>query len=165
MTELADERGADSPAGRGKSRGRAAVTATVAVAVGLVLIVVGTFLPWLRSGSSSRNSFRAAGLIDRLLHPPGVAGIFLTVWPGVVFACAAAIAGLVIGLRWLATLLAALLGVVVAAVAGTTLLLPARTYASVIVAGPAVCVAGAALVLGGVGALAALSLRHKRRRG
>jgi hypothetical protein len=138
---------------------------TSAIVGGLAAVVVGTFLPWLRSGSALRNSFRAAGLINRLLQPPGAAGALLAVWPGVVFACAVAVAALVLGMRRVGTLIAALVAIAVGAVATTTLLLPARSFASVAMIGPAVCLAGAVLALAGAAAQARAVLGERRSTG
>jgi hypothetical protein len=119
----------------------------IAAGGGLALVVVGTFLPWLRTGLASRNSFRAAGLIRRLLDPPGFAGVLLAGWPFVVLTCAVGIALLALGFRRTGLILAAAVAATAGAVAITTLLLPSRSYAAVARSGPAVTAAGAGLVL------------------
>jgi hypothetical protein len=119
----------------------------VVVAGGLVLIAVGTFLPWLRTGLATRNSFRAAGLIRRLLDPPGVTGVLLAGWPAIVTLCAVALALLAAGVRRGGLVVAAVVAGTAGAVAETTLVLPARSYAAAATSGPAVTTAGAALVL------------------
>jgi len=124
--------------------------ALVVVAAGLIRVVVGTFLPWLRTGLASRNSFRAAGLIRRLLHPPGIAGVLLAGWPAIVAISALALALLAAGLRRSGLALAAVAALTAGAVAVTTLLLPARSYAAAATSGPAVTAAGAALVLAAI---------------
>src|SRR5689334_3039300 len=96
----------------------------VAVVAGVVVIVAGTFLPWLRTGFATRNSFRAAGLIDRLLHPPGIAGLLLSMWPGVVLLCAVAVAALMLGLRRTGLAVATVVALAVGAVSVSVLLLP-----------------------------------------
>jgi hypothetical protein len=40
-----------------------AVIPPVLGAIGLVAIVIGTFLPWLRSGTQDRNSYQAGGAV------------------------------------------------------------------------------------------------------
>lgn len=46
------------------------------------LLLLGTFLPWLRSGSTTRSSYALVGLIDRLdIAPGGAAALAITAWP------------------------------------------------------------------------------------
>ncbi len=134
------------------------------VLVGLLAVAGGTFLPWLRTGLATRNSFRAAGLINRLLAPPGLAGLLLSAWPLIVLACAVAIALLVLHVRRTASGLAALTALAAGGVAFTTLLLPSRSYATVARSGPAVTGTGACLVLVSVAISLARALRDRRRR-
>jgi hypothetical protein len=82
---------------------------------GLVCVVVGTFLPWLYSGSRTRNSYATSGAVRRLLGVDGVGAAALAAWPFVGVACGAAIAALLVGLRRIA----ALIGLVAAATAAT----------------------------------------------
>lgn len=148
---MADRAGVrDGLRGIGDRSSAVSVATLVAVSGGLVLVVVGTFLPWLRTGLASRNSFRAAGLIRRLLHPPGVAGFLLSGWPGIVLLCAVAVALIAVGLRRTGSVLAAAVATTAGAVALTTLLLPGRSYATVAPTGPSVTAAGAGLVLAGI---------------
>jgi len=47
-----------------------------------VLLVAGTFLPWLHSGSTSRSSYALIGLVDRLdVAPDGPATTLIGAWP------------------------------------------------------------------------------------
>ena len=56
--------------------GRAVATAGAAVAL------LGTFLPWLRSGSRRRNSYEIFSLVERLgISQSSVVGWGLRVWP------------------------------------------------------------------------------------
>ena len=50
-------------------------------AVGLVTIVLGTFLPWLRSGTHERNSYQAGGAVRRLVEPSATVDHLLALWP------------------------------------------------------------------------------------
>lgn len=60
---------------------RSAVGAAIA-AVGLVTTIVGTFLPWLKSGSTTRDSYEVLSLRD-LAGLDGVSGTVVTsVWVG-----------------------------------------------------------------------------------
>ncbi|GAA4004127.1 hypothetical protein GCM10022247_26390 [Allokutzneria multivorans] len=66
--------------------------------LGLVVTVLGTFLPWLHSGSVLRNSYEAADLVRRLLElDSGVGGALLLVWPGVGPVAALCVAGYLVG--------------------------------------------------------------------
>ena len=76
-------------------------------------VVVGTFLPWLYSGSRARNSYATGGALRRVFHVGGLADAALAAWPFVGLACAVAIATYVIGLRRVA----AVVGLVAAAAA------------------------------------------------
>jgi hypothetical protein len=65
---------------------------------GLTCAVVGSFLPWLYSGSRSRDSYATDGAARRLLGVDGLGGAALAAWPFVGLACGTAIAALLIGL-------------------------------------------------------------------
>ncbi len=50
--------------------------------VGIAVAVVGTFLPWLRSGTRLRNSYEIFALVDRIgLSSSGLVGWGLRLWP------------------------------------------------------------------------------------
>lgn len=141
------------------ARPRSRLLAPALAGAGLVVLLIGTFLPWLRSGGALRNSYQADGVIRRLLAPNGPAGALLTAWPLVGACCAVAAAGYALGLRRTALALAAVTAVAAGAVAVPALILAPRSYASVIAGGPAVTLAGSALVLAGV--VTALSTRDR----
>lgn len=49
---------------------------------GAVVVLVGSFLPWLASGSASRSSYDLLGIVDRLgFSPDGVVGWAVRLWP------------------------------------------------------------------------------------
>jgi hypothetical protein len=53
-----------------------------AIASGSVVAVIGTFLPWLRSGAADRSSYEIFALVDRLgFSPDGLVGWALRLWP------------------------------------------------------------------------------------
>ena len=116
-----------------------------ALVAGLVVTVLGTFLPWLQSGSVSRNSYTTDGLLRRLLETDGAIGVVLDVWPFLAFACAAAAALTVLRVTWAALALAlpatALAGTVAVVVLDTDVHFIVRPATS----GPAVTAAGAIL--------------------
>src|SRR5687768_8107165 len=63
------------------------------VTVGAVVVLVGTFLTWVRSGSAGRSSYDVFDLVDRLgFSPNGVVGIALRAWPLVPLLLALAVA-------------------------------------------------------------------------
>lgn len=81
-----------------RSQGPLRLSALLGVA-GLVSIVIGTFLPWLYSGSRSRNSYATGGALRRVFGVSGIWDAALAAWPFVGLACAAAVAALLLGMR------------------------------------------------------------------
>jgi hypothetical protein len=58
----------------------------VIATIGAVVAAVGTFLPWLRSGTRRRNSYEIFSLVDRLgFSPSSLVGWGLRLWPVVPF--------------------------------------------------------------------------------
>src|SRR5215468_5312505 len=62
--------------------------ALVLGAAGLLTMVVGTFLPWLRSGEVQRNSYASFGVLRRLIGFHGAAEMLLRGWPLLGAVCA-----------------------------------------------------------------------------
>ena len=61
---------------------RRAVTVPLAVTAGAVLVLLGTFLPWWRSGTKGRSSYQLLELLDRLgFAPDGPAATAVRWWP------------------------------------------------------------------------------------
>ena len=60
---------------------RSALSAQAVGGAGLVVAVIGTFLPWLRSGDVRRNSYTSFGLLRRLIGFHGVAEVLIRGWP------------------------------------------------------------------------------------
>lgn len=116
-------------------------------AVGIVLLVVGTFLPWLRSGRATRNSYEATGVVRRLIHPPGVLDDLFRVWPLLGVLCALAVASYLVGLRIVGLVLATVAAIAAGSAAIGALEAHTNAYASVTDTGPGVTIAGAAIVL------------------
>ena len=112
---------------------------------GLAGIVVGSFLPWLRSGRSGRNSYQAGGAVRRLVGTTGLVDDLLALWPLVALACAAAAALFLVGLRAVATALAAVSALAAGAAGVSALATTATSVAEVAVTGPAVTLSGATL--------------------
>jgi hypothetical protein len=64
----------------------------VAMAIGAILVVLGSLLPWLRTGARQRNSYDAFAVADRLgFGPGGAAAEGLRWWPLVPLLTAAAV--------------------------------------------------------------------------
>lgn len=114
--------------------------------VGLAAIVGGSFLPWLQSGRTSRNSYETGGVIRRLVGTDDLVNGLLRLWPAVGIACAAAIALYLFGLRTLATIVAGLAALGGGAAAIGALAATANSYARVDLSGPVVTLTGAILV-------------------
>jgi hypothetical protein len=58
------------------------VAGRAVAAVGAVVALVGTFLPWLASGTVGRSSYDLLDIVERLgFSPDGLVGWALTVWP------------------------------------------------------------------------------------
>jgi hypothetical protein len=87
----------------------------VVLVAGLVVMVIGTFLPWLRSGRVDRNSYAAGDALRRLEKLPAAVGYLLDAWPFLALLCALAAAAAVLNRMPIA----AVAGVVAAAVAGS----------------------------------------------
>jgi hypothetical protein len=51
--------------------------------LGLIVLVLGTFLPWLGSRRASRNSYETGGALQRLLGLRAAADAALSAWPWV----------------------------------------------------------------------------------
>lgn len=138
---------------------------------GLILIVTGSFLPWVTSGSVRRSSYAIVGIVDRLgFADDGPLAVLITGWPFVGALCVVpVIAGI---LRWWRT--AGVLGVIYGLVTGALsfgLLLVGAGRGGLGIRiepiGPAVMAAGAVLLLCGGTALALGSgspIRHRNTR-
>lgn len=121
---------------------------------GLALVLAGTFLPWLLSGTVRRSSFAVAGVADRIGIADGIGGALIAAWPAI---CAGFVLPvLVAAFRWWRTAgaLAVLLGLFAGSLAATALWFWFAGTPSVVrvdATGPSVMLAGAVLlILGGV---------------
>jgi hypothetical protein len=130
-----------------------------AAASGVVLLVVGTFLPWLESGSVSRTSYQAAGALRSLVHTDGPARLVLHAWPFVSAAAAVAVALLVLGQRLFGAIVTALAGLAAGTVAIATLAAPANGLIRPATVGPLVTLLGSAVAIIGATATLILSTR------
>lgn len=115
-------------------------------ALGLIVVLIGTFLPWLHSGTATRNSYQTGGAVRRLIGTTGFVDDLLRLWPLVAVACAAAAALYLVGLQALGTLLAGLSAMAAGAASIGALATTATSYAQVSLVGPVVTLIGATLV-------------------
>ncbi|TDP91984.1 hypothetical protein EV186_108197 [Labedaea rhizosphaerae] len=131
--------------------------------LGVVLIVVGTFLPWFRSGSTRRDSYQAIGLIRfyRLLDGSPFDPL-LTVWVGLTPAITLCVVAYALGLRRTAACVAGVLAVLTGTVATVAVVqVDDGGLLGVAGTGPAVTLTGSALVLlGAIGVLAGPGKHH-----
>ena len=128
--------------------------ARVLLCAGPAVLVLGTFLPWLRSGRTDRNSYATDGAVRRLLDVDGATAAALHAWPFVSLLCAAAVALVLLGRVGPGAVLAALAALVAGPVAGWALSAPNRGLLHAATTGPVVTLAGAILSCVGVLALA-----------
>jgi hypothetical protein len=114
---------------------------------GLVVLVIGTFLPWLESGRARRNSYQTGGALKRLLGLRGLPEAAVSAWPLVALVCAAVVAIFAVGLRRSAALLALLTALATGAVAVAALLVDGDSFVRPVNLGPIVTLVGATAVL------------------
>ena len=114
---------------------------------GLVVLVVGTFLPWLDSGRARRNSYETGGALKRLLGLHGLAEAAVSAWPLVALVCAAVVAIFAVGLRRSAALLGLLTALASGAVAVAALQVDGNRFIRPVRVGPTVTLVGATAVL------------------
>ena len=120
-------------------------------AAGLVAVVLGTFLPWLRSGEVQRNSYASFGLLGRLVGFHGPTEVAIRLWPLLGLCCAAIVLTVVVTWHRTAATLALVTAGWSAAVGCAVLIRHDESGVSVVTLGPLVTVAGdAAVVLAAV---------------
>lgn len=111
------------------------------------VVVVATFLPWLRSGDTSRSSYELLGLLDRLdIAPDGPVSAMVRWWPMVPLIVTTAVV-LAWWQRWALSLLGAVVAVVYAGGVGGVLALRAHDTPITLGPGPVVCAAASAVFL------------------
>ncbi len=134
------------------------------MAVGAGLTVVGSLLPWVRTGGRRRHSYDLLALVERLgFATDGIAAAALRWWPLVPLLAV----GAVVAAWWGWPRAGGVLGVVAALYAGGTAVAVARAPAGRLVdiqLGPFVTIAGALALLGGSIAAIAEGARAAVRR-
>ncbi len=118
-----------------------------AITAGAAITIVGTFLPWLRSGDNDRNSFQLLSLLDFLgFAPDGPMGWAVRAWPTIVLICVVSAVAVWRGMWPIAALCGITGGAYAAGLAwavrdaATTSLLSARWGTSVTIVGGVVLV-------------------------
>jgi hypothetical protein len=132
--------------------------AAIGAATGLAIVVLGTFLSWVRSGTVYYTSYQSLGILRHLgfteVFP--ALRVFLDVWLGVIPAAAITIAMYALRLRRtaavLAVILASMMGTIAGAAAvqgddGDGIIGIASTGPVVTLTGSVLALAGAVLVL------------------
>jgi hypothetical protein len=72
--------------------------AIVASVLGVLIVVIGSLLPWVRTGERTRSSYELAALADRLgVLPSGAATVAVRGWVLVPLLAAATVAALALG--------------------------------------------------------------------
>jgi len=135
-------------------RGRAQSVALGVSLVGVAVVVVGSFLPWARSGSRWRSSYQLLAVADRLgFTSGGLERWGVRLWPVVPLLGAAALA---------AALHHRLAGAVLAAIVGAyALVLVWRVAVAPLPGGAGLAVTAVGAMMAVVGAVVAMLLRPK----
>jgi hypothetical protein len=122
----------------------------VLATVGAMVAVVGTFMPWLRSGTRDRNSYEIFSLVDRLgISQSSLVGWGVRLWPIVPFLLVLTVSLLWIAPRAPAVAVAAITVVFAGGVSIAVYRAPARSLVA-IENGPVVTFCGLALLTAGV---------------
>jgi hypothetical protein len=122
-------------------------------AAGLVLIAIGTFLPWVRSGTVLRDSYEAIGVIRAVKAVDGdPLELVLDAWTMIVPAATVCIAAFALGLRRTAATISVILAIICGTVAGTATVLSGgeNVRLGTASAGPTTVLVGAVLTVIGV---------------
>lgn len=125
---------------------------------GLVLVAVGTFLPWVVSGSVLRDSYESIGVVRRLrvLDGSPVAAV-LDGWMMIIPVITLCVAGYAFGVRRTAATISTILAIICGTIAGAATVVGSGEDVGlgIAVAGPVTMLIGCVLtVIGGVGIFA-----------
>lgn len=132
----------------------------VAVTAGAMVAVVGTFLPWLRSGARRRNSYEIFSLLDRLgISKSSVVGWGLRLWPIVPVLLVLAVTLQWFPRRWVTAASIVVAVVYAGGVAAAVELAPSTSLIAVEY-GPVVTLIGAAILT--IGAIVAALLSNRQ---
>ncbi|MGN6609597.1 MAG: hypothetical protein ACTHMS_21630 [Jatrophihabitans sp.] len=110
--------------------------------------MIGTFLPWLRSGTVERTSYAGGAALRRLVQVGDLLSLALHVWPFVGILAAAAVALGLLGLRRVGGVLALAVAAYAGGVAGWALSVHATGLVRAAHSGPIVTLVGATITVG-----------------
>lgn len=130
-------------------------------AVGLVAVVIGTFLPWSRSGLTYRNSYASLGVLREL----GFVGALVNVWVAMIPVVAVTFAIYALGLRRSAAGVAAVMSIIMGTISGVAVVEGGDEGSLIGIAstGPTTTLVGAGL--GVLGAVVVLVTQRTRSSG
>jgi hypothetical protein len=144
----------DCQHGRVRLRPPSIATAGAAAGgVGLVLVAVGTFLPWSRSGTQLRDSYQSISIIRTINYLGGSPlSLALDAWTMIVPVITLCVATYTFGLRKTAATIAALVAIVCGTIGGVAAVRSSGNDVLIGIAGtgPTVTLIGGALALLGV---------------
>jgi hypothetical protein len=127
----------------------------------------GAFLPWVRSGSVLRNSYRTIGSIRNLVPGgDGPVGVLWDAWAGLPLLAAACVLLFLVGLRRTAAGFAVLFSAMAGTVSAFAVVQGGSSGSPVqiVLVGPVVTLGGAVLALVGAAGVFTASLRSARSR-
>lgn len=121
----------------------------VTAGVGAVTTIIGTFLPWVRSGTRRRSSYEIFSLVERLgFSPSSLIGWGLRLWPVVPFLLTLAVTLAWFPRRWVTDAAALVAVLYVGGVAAAVESAPSTSLVS-IEFGPGVTLVGVVVLAGG----------------
>ncbi len=123
--------------------------------VGVMVLVAGTFLPWIYSGRVAKSSYSITGSLERHLNLPNWAEVIVSGWPFLGPGCAVLIVVFAIGLRRSAAAVSILCFLLIALLCCGLLILGRDLAGPISIAamGPAVTLIGCALAVPAAGVL------------
>ena len=128
---------------------------------GAIAVAVGTFLPWLRSGTRHRNSYEIFSLVDRLgFSPSSLVGWGLRLWPVLPLLLVGAVTLQWFPRRWATGVTAAVAAIYAGVVSAAVRTAPSTSFITVEF-GSLVTLLGAVTLA--AGALLTLVTRPRRR--
>ena len=121
----------------------------VMATLGVLVALIGTFLPWLRSGSRDRSSYEIFSLVDRLgISQSSVVGWGVRLWPVVPFLLVLAVTLQWFPRKWIGGI-AALVAVVYAGVVSNEVRSATSNTFITIETGPLVTLVGVVILAAG----------------
>jgi hypothetical protein len=137
----------------------------VMATLGGLIALVGTFMPWLRSGTRGRSSYEIFSLVDRLgISQSSMVGWGLRLWPVVPFLLVLAVTLQWFPRKWISAA-AVVAAVVYAGVVSVAVMAASSNSLITIETGPVVTLVGLLILVVGTGGGIARSARLRGIRG